>query len=75
VESYGVRAVTRLVRSRNASAAIVEDAALRGADLVVIGAPRRRRGRGRAPLFGSTVDRVLKHSPSRVLVAAGRQGT
>lgn len=75
VESYGVRAVTRLVRSRNASAAIVEDAALRGADLVVIGAPRRRRVSPRAPLFGRTVDRVLKHSPSRVLVAAGRQAT
>ena len=29
-----------------------------------------RRGR---PIFGRTVDYVLKHSPTRVLVAAGRR--
>ena len=41
VESYGVRAVTRLERARSAGPAIVADAVARTADLVVIGAPRR----------------------------------
>ena len=45
VESYGVRAVTRLERARSAGPAIVADAVARTADLVVIGAPRRGIGR------------------------------
>ena len=71
VESYGVRAVARLVRSRSAGAAIVEDAIRRNAELVVLGSPRRR-PRRRAPIFGKTVEYVLRTSPCRVLVAAGR---
>ena len=50
VESYGVRAVTRLERARSAGAAIVADAVARDAELVVIGAPRRGIGRARAGL-------------------------
>ena len=68
VESYGVRAVTRLVRGRNAAAAIVDEVRSRAAELVVLGAPRRHARPGR-PVFGSTVETVLKTSPSRVLVA------
>jgi APA family basic amino acid/polyamine antiporter len=72
VEGYGVRAVTRLLRARSAGSAIVEEAARRTAELVVLGAPRDRvRPRGR--IFGRTVDYALKHSPSRVLVVAGRK--
>jgi basic amino acid/polyamine antiporter, APA family len=72
VEGYGVRAVTRLLRARSGGPAIVEEAARRNAELVVLGAPRRRvRPGGR--IFGRTVDYVLKHSPSRVLVVAGRR--
>ena len=41
VESYGVRAVTRLLRARRAGPAIVEEARRRDAELVVLGAPRR----------------------------------
>ena len=37
VESYGVRAVTRIVRARRAGPAIVEDAINRNADLIVLG--------------------------------------
>jgi APA family basic amino acid/polyamine antiporter len=70
VESYGVRAVTRLVRARKAGPAIVEEADRRNAELVILGAPRARRARR---IFGETVDYVLKHSASRVLVAAGRR--
>jgi len=72
VESYGVRVVPRLVRGRSASAAITDEALRLNADLVIIGAPRRRRIAPRVPIFGRTVDRVLKASPCRVLVAAGR---
>jgi nucleotide-binding universal stress UspA family protein len=37
-----------------------------------VGAPRTRTRRG-TPVFGRTVDYVLRHSPIRVLVAAGSQ--
>jgi APA family basic amino acid/polyamine antiporter len=72
VESYGVRSLTRLVRARRAGPAIVEEAVRRQAELIVVGA-RRRLARGRTPLFGRTVDYVLKESPCRVLLAAGRK--
>ena len=44
----------------------------RDAELIVVGAPRTRMRRGK-PIFGRTVDYVLKRSPIRVLVAASRQ--
>jgi basic amino acid/polyamine antiporter, APA family len=72
VESYGVRAATRLVRARAAGPAIVEEAARRNAELVVLGAPRVR-VRGGKPVFGKTVDYVLRNSPSRVVLVAGRK--
>jgi basic amino acid/polyamine antiporter, APA family len=71
VESYGVRAVARLLRGRAAGPEIVAEAERRNAELVILGARRRRMARGR--IFGRTVDYVLKHSPSRVAIAAGRQ--
>ena len=72
LEAYGVRTVSRIIRARSAGPAIVEDAIGRGAEIIVVGAPRLRGRRGR-PIFGRTVDYVLKHSPTRVLVAAGRR--
>jgi APA family basic amino acid/polyamine antiporter len=71
VESYGVRAVSRLLRARAAGPAIVEEADRRNAELIVMGAPRVRPTRGR--IFGNTVDYVLKHSGTRVLLVAGRK--
>ncbi|MGD9694344.1 MAG: amino acid permease [Thermoleophilia bacterium] len=71
VESHGARAVTRLLRARDAGPAIVADVVARSAELVVLGARRRLYGR-RSPLFGRTARHVLKHSPCRVMVAAGR---
>jgi nucleotide-binding universal stress UspA family protein len=71
VESYGVRAVVRVVRARAAGPAIVEEVDRRNAELVVVGAPRVRIGRRR--IFGGTVDYVLKHSRARVMIAAGRR--
>jgi APA family basic amino acid/polyamine antiporter len=68
-EGYGVRTVERVVRARKAGRAIVDEAERRGAEIIVLGAPR---GRHRA-IFGHTVDYVLKHAPSRVMVAAGKR--
>jgi basic amino acid/polyamine antiporter, APA family len=69
-ETYGVRAVTRLVRDRRAGPAIVREATQRNVELIVVGT--RRRAAGRA-IFGGTVDYVLKNSPCRVLLVAGRK--
>jgi len=67
---YGVRVSGRVVRARNAGEAIVEEAERRGVEIIVLGARRARTGRA---IFGGTVDWVLKHAPSRVMVAAGRK--
>jgi APA family basic amino acid/polyamine antiporter len=66
-ELRGVRVMTRLVRDRDAGEAIVREAASRQAEIVVLGSPRRNTG---SRVFGSTVDYVLRHAPSRVMVAA-----
>ena len=69
-ELYGVRMIERLVRSRNAGRAIVEEAERRQSEIVVLGAPRAERKQ----IFGPTADYVLKHAPCRVMVAAGHEG-
>ncbi len=69
-ESYGVRVVPRLVRTRSAAEAIVEEAAARHAEIVVLGTPRRQSAARRGPLFGRDVDFVLRHAPCRVILAA-----
>ncbi len=68
LDQYGVRVVTRLVRARSAARAIVDEALARNAELIVVGAPRSGRR-----LLGRTAERVLKLSPIRVLVTAGRR--
>ncbi len=74
VERYGVPVVTRLVRARAAGPAIVQEAMSRSAELVALGAPRKRRfGTENRAVFGRTVDYVLKASQSRVMVVAGRR--
>ena len=67
--TYGVRTVDRMLRSRHAGRAIVEEAVRRQAEIIVLGAPR---GLHRE-IFGKTVDYVLKNAPCRVMVAAGRK--
>ena len=69
VEPYGVRAVERVVRARQAGRAIVDEADRRVTEVVVLGA---RRG-GYKTIFGATVAYVLKNAPCRVMVAAGRK--
>jgi APA family basic amino acid/polyamine antiporter len=67
-ELYGVDVVARIVRTRNAGRAIVDEADSRDSEIIVMGAPRRG-GRG-GRVFGDTVDFVLRHAPCRVMVAA-----
>jgi APA family basic amino acid/polyamine antiporter len=69
-ESYGVDVIPRLVRARTAGRAIVDEADRRGSEIVVMGASRRRRPTRRSAIFGDTVDFVLKHAATRVMVAA-----
>jgi APA family basic amino acid/polyamine antiporter len=69
-DSYGVDVVGRLVRDRRAGRAIVREAEQRNSEIIVMGAPRRRRTQ--APVFGGTTDYVLKHAPCRVMVVAAR---
>jgi APA family basic amino acid/polyamine antiporter len=69
-ELHGVEVLTRLVRTRHAGEAIVEEAASRQAEIVVLGSPRSDLRNGRGPIFGKTVDFVLRHAPSRVMIAA-----
>jgi basic amino acid/polyamine antiporter, APA family len=69
-ELYGVKFTERIVRARHAGRAIVDEATRRQSEIIVMGAPRGTRGRG---VFSDTVDFVLKHAPSRVMVVAGRK--
>jgi nucleotide-binding universal stress UspA family protein len=59
-----VRLRERIVRARFRGEAIVAEAEAANADLVVVRSPARER----SPLFGKTVDYVLRHARCRVLV-------
>jgi nucleotide-binding universal stress UspA family protein len=69
-EVYGVGVQTRILRGRAAGEAIVEEAKRLRSEIIVLSAPRKLRASRRAPVFGRTVDYVLKHAPCRVMVAA-----
>jgi basic amino acid/polyamine antiporter, APA family len=69
-ELYGVGVETRTLRGRSAGEAIVEEAKRLRSEIIVLSAPRKLRVSRRAPVFGRTVDFVLKHAPCRVMVAA-----
>jgi nucleotide-binding universal stress UspA family protein len=64
-----VRTIDRLVRARQAGRAIVEEAERRQAEIVVLGAPRRRH----RAIFGATIDYVLKNAACRVMIASHPQ--
>lgn len=72
-DENGVRVEPVSVRARSIGKAIVEQAAERKADLIVLGSsPRWRR---QSAFFSPTVDYVLRHAPCEVLVVAFPQGT
>lgn len=73
-DSYGVAVTSRALRAREAAPAILEQVEASGAEVVVIGAERRPRLKARAPVFGRTVQEVLKGARCRVIVV-GRPTT
>ena len=66
-DSYGVGVSIRCVRAREAASGIVDQAVMSACEIVVMGAPRRRRPT-HGPVFGSTVEHVLKRAPCRVML-------
>ena len=66
---HGVTVDTRLSRGRAAGEQIVDEALVAQSELIVVAAARARRFAATAPVFGHTVDYVLKHAPCRVMVA------
>jgi APA family basic amino acid/polyamine antiporter len=72
-DSYGVRVVGRIARTRNIGRAIVDEAMRRESEIIVMAGPRRvRLQRGRRQIFGDAVDFVLRHAVCRVMVATPR---
>jgi APA family basic amino acid/polyamine antiporter len=72
-DSYGVRVTPRLVRGRSAAKEIVAEAERRNVEIIVLGSPRKQLTERRRGVFGTTVDRVLRNAPCRVLVTASRE--
>jgi basic amino acid/polyamine antiporter, APA family len=69
---HGITVDGKVVRARAIGEAIVDEARQAGVDLIVLGsAPRWRR---RSLFFSPTVDYVLRHAPSEVMVVAYPQG-
>jgi len=65
-EEFGVGVRTHTVPSRQAGRAIVDMAAERKSEVVILGAVRKRRIAER--VFGDTVEYVLRHAPTEVIV-------
>ena len=73
-DSYGVKVIGRIARTRNIGRAIVDEANRRGSEIIVMAGPRRvRLQHGRRRIFGDAVDFVLRHAPCRVMVATPRE--
>jgi APA family basic amino acid/polyamine antiporter len=73
-DSYGVRVIGRIARTRNIGRAIVDEAIRRRSEIIVMAGPRRvRLQRGRRQIFGDAVEFVLRHAPCRVMVATARE--
>ena len=72
-DTYGVRVVGRLVRGRSASAGDRRGGRAARAPRSSCSGRRARTSRRRRGVFGSTVDRVMRKAPCRVMVTASRQ--
>jgi APA family basic amino acid/polyamine antiporter len=71
-EESGVEVRGETIRARSIGEAIVQEARRRNVDLIVLGsAPRWRR---QSRFFSPTVEYVLRHAPSEVLIVAFPQG-
>jgi APA family basic amino acid/polyamine antiporter len=67
---YGVGYTGIVRRTRNPGRTIIDAAAETGAELIVVGAPEKRRAAhtAQAEFFGATVDFILRRAPCRVIV-------
>jgi basic amino acid/polyamine antiporter, APA family len=73
-DSYGVRVIGRIARTRNIGRAIVDEAIRRNSEIIVMAGPRRVRLKsGRRQIFGDAVDFVLRHAHCRVMVATPKE--
>jgi nucleotide-binding universal stress UspA family protein len=69
-EVFGVDVVTRLLRARSADGAVLEEALRRETQLIVLGVePRRHLNMS---VMGRTNERILRKSPTRVLLVRER---
>lgn len=73
-ELYGINVTPRVARAREAGEAIVDEARLANAEIIVLRSARKNRIGGHAAVFGRTVRYVLDHAPCRVMVAAQPAG-
>jgi APA family basic amino acid/polyamine antiporter len=71
-EDNDVAVETETIRARSIGHAIIDEAARRNADLIVLGSSPRWRRQSR--FFSPTVDHVLRHAPCQVLVVAFPEG-
>jgi CIC family chloride channel protein len=71
-EDHGVHVSTGVVRARSIGHAILEEARVREADLIVLGSSSRWRRQSR--FFSPTVDFVLRNAPCEVMVVAFPEG-
>lgn len=66
-ERFRLEVITRLVRAREVGPAILEEATVKGVDVIILGYSQRRRFGDR--FFGATtVDYISRHAPCRVLI-------
>jgi len=68
-DGYGLASSAKLIRGREAGEEIVREAIRARSEIIILSA-QRNPGNPRAPIFGTTVQFVLKHARCRVLVAA-----
>jgi len=66
-DSYGVGVSKCHMRAREAASAILDQAAVSACEIIVLGAPRRRRPTHDS-IVGDTVEHVLKRAPCRVML-------
>src|SRR4029077_723892 len=69
-ELYGVKFTERFLRARHPGRAIVDEAARRQSEIIVMGAPRGSRGRG---VFSDSVGFLLTHPASALMLVACRK--
>jgi nucleotide-binding universal stress UspA family protein len=70
-DSYGVALMGQIVRAREAAGAILEQADVSHAEVIVLGAERHVNGTKRSPVFGRTARAVLNESSCPVVLVGG----